>query len=153
MGNTKKNSETVPGQKPPMNTRTTQPVGQKTAGQKNAGTKNTAAKNAPAKKPAGRLLHKEPIEVPRRPDHHYGRSVGATAVAVGDVLYTGTQRHLSTVEVLDVRPEKANPDTYVLIETAAISLLLDGKEYVAGERVFLRAARDTLLAVRSGTAN
>jgi hypothetical protein len=143
MGTTKKNPGTAPGQKPPTNTTTTQPVGQKTAG----------AKNAAAKKPAGRLLHKEPIEVPRRPDHHYGRSVGATAVAVGDVLYTGTPRHLSTVEVLDVRPEKANPDTYVLIETAAISLLLDGKEYVAGERVILRAARDTLLAVRSGTTN
>ena len=115
--------------------------------------KASTAEAAPAKKPAGRLLRKEPIEIPRRPEHYYGRGVLAASLGVGDVLYTGSQRRLSTVEVLDIRAEKTNPETHLLIEAAAISLLLDDKEYTAGERVYLRVARDASLAVRSGPSN
>jgi hypothetical protein len=144
MGTTKKNPGTVPGKKPTVNAKTTM---------KTTTAKGAATKTAGEKKPAGRLLRKEPLDVPRRPEHHYGRIVVATSVEIGDVIYTGTQRNLSTVEVLDVRAEKANPDTHVLIETAAISLLLDGKEYTAGERVYLRSTRDASIALRSGPSH
>jgi hypothetical protein len=109
----------------------------------------TPAAERPAPQPGGRVLKKEPFELPLRPEHHYGRITLASALQPGDVLYTGDQRRLNTVEVLTVTPEKTQPARHVLIEVAAISLQLEGREYTERERVYLRAGNNSSVAVRS----
>lgn len=101
--------------------------------------------------PGGRILSKDPILLPRQPGHHFGRNTLVSALAPCDIIYTGSQHRLDILEVLRVMPLKTDPEKTLLIEVAAISLTIDGKEYTSRERITLQAERSTQVAIGSAT--
>lgn len=132
-------------------TKTTKPV-TKTATTKHAAkssSKHVTAKSTSKAAPrrSGRVLANVQIELPRSPYHHYGLVRLVPSVQIGDVLYVGTRQNLSQLEVLAVETVTA-PRRYVKIRAAAVSLWVDGVEYVDGEEVVLTAAPEARVAVR-----
>ena len=139
--------------KPTAKSATTKSATTKSATTKSTTTKSTTTKSAakPAAKASsrrgGRVLADVQIELPHAPNHHYGLVRLVPSVQVGDVLYIGSRQNLSQLEVLAVETVDS-PRRFVKIRAAAVSLWVDGVEYVDGEEIVLTATPEVRVAVR-----
>ena len=112
--------------------------------------KNSTKKATTPKRAASKVLAGIELKLPSSPTHHYGSQRNAITLTKGDIIYMGDRHNLSRLRVLsveDINTKGATPTVRII--ATALSLFLNGVEYVNGEQVVLVGPPHSRVAVQT----